>query len=163
MPLPEHVKGWNVPITESESGLAVVRAHSLWGWHYEVGQLDEQMTCIDPTDAKAWAVESDRRSGVTLMTVETRGPLHNAHRATAAMLHFCVQVQELRPDQYVTVTRLQSDNMTHLTENVLYDLGFTSFYAGDDLFARADDIQRSTSTRFPEFALAEPIPNVAAV
>jgi hypothetical protein len=161
MPLPTHVRGWSIPATETEPGLTVVRATSAFGWHFEVGDLDEAMTKIDPKQANAWVVESERRPGITFMEFKASGSWNSAYRAAGALLHFCVEVNELGAEQTMTVDRITVKQSDPQSVMILENLGFSAFYEGADMLARPDRVHQFTAQRFPEFVQAVPIPQLA--
>jgi hypothetical protein len=152
--------GWSIPATETESGLTVVQAPSLWGLHYEVGQLHEDTRRIHPQEAKGSSVISNK--GAQLMHVETRGPVENAHRAAAALVHFCIIGQELQPDDVVTVLYPPDESVPHHTSVALQKLGFMYRFTGDNFVAQSYEIQAHTCRDFPEFMQAQPLPGVRA-
>ena len=163
MILPASARGWEVPTTKSSPDpLTVVRRGGPWGWLYQSGTMNADMTNIDPRRAQVWIENSEwPLQGLTFLNYEAPGRWDETFRAAAAMLHFCIEDTELDrsdPNIKLTVPRLTLDKMTKGSDIYLRNLGFSGVYDGDPLTASAGHVHACARTQFPEFAGAVALP-----
>jgi hypothetical protein len=165
--LPSHVQGWKIPATDRGSELTVIRAGSWIGPHYEVGDLDAELTKVNPKDVRAWLVENDGRAGMAFMEFETDGRSKqwgHGFRAVAAMLHFCVHAEGPDGSGYLPeggILRVPESTLARMDRRdkmYLENLGLYATYSGSDYIGHPGQIQADTARRFPEFAQAEVLP-----
>jgi hypothetical protein len=89
------------------------------------------------------------------------------YRATAAIMHFCVEAEGPNGSGYLHENGLLQvpgfiirDTNTRDTASNLQSLGFSMLYSGGDFIANAARVHALTSSQFAEFAQAVELPHL---
>lgn len=168
--LPAHLRGWRIPAIDGDPAFTVMRVGTSNGPIYQAGTLKENWSQHDPKDTMMWVVDGDDRRGMAILQFEVYGHAARSHRgfrATAAMLHFCVQAETLPDgtgylpeDGVLYVPRSEVERSSPRDMSYLRSLGFAAVYETDDLVADPARLRATTAFHCPEFAQATELPHI---